>query len=463
MPAESLIQQLSDHVCSTRFESMTAPEVDRVRQCLFDNIGNMLAGRFSDKARGLLDHAASRPPAPEAGIFGSGQVSVETAAFCNAAFSRVADLDDGHRQAMGHPGVVILPAVLALGEKLRASTTAAIDAIAAAYDVYVEIGSVINPSSYTDKGFDTTGIAGPVAVAAAAAKLHGLDAERTRAAMAIAALHGAGIIEYLSDGSSGKLLCPAWTTATGLRSVDMARCGFTGPRSVLEGQHGVFRCFSNQYDAARFGADLGHARHVMRVYFKVHACLRRLHPAVDALLDARACHGLVPGNVRGIVVHGGPFVLKTDRRRPRSLIAAQGSMPFVLAVALKYGEVSQASLRAGLEDEAMAAIEDSIVVAASDAVTARQAIDPSLWGGVDLRIDPHGGAPVLVSADVPRGEPEQPLSWSELRRKFHTQLSSTPLAASAEAIADMAQSFDGFATVDAYVRALAQEVERCAA
>lgn len=460
MSTENLIQQLSDHVCSTRFESMNATEVDRVRQCVLDNLGNMLAGRFSDKAVGFLDYAASQPPVREAGIFGFGEASVETAAFCNAALSRVADLDDGHRKAMGHPGVVIIPTVLALGEKLRVPTTAAIDAIAAAYDVYVEIGSAINPSSYTEKGFDTTGIAGPVAVAAAAAKLRGLDAGQTCSAMAIAALHGAGIIEYLSDGSSGKLLCPGWTTATGLRSVDMALCGFTGPRSVLEGAHGLFRCFSTQYDATRFGRELGQARHVMSIYFKVHACLRRLHPAVDALLAARARHALVPGNVCRIVVQGGPFVLKSDRRRPRSLIAAQGSMPFVLAVALKYGEVSQASLQAALAGDGMAAIEDSIEVVGSDAVAVRQAADPSLWGAVDLRIESRDDGPILVSADVPRGEPEQPLSWGELHRKFHAQLCSTPVAASAGVLADMAQACDGFATVDAYMGALVQEVDR---
>ncbi|MDE1949136.1 MAG: MmgE/PrpD family protein [Burkholderiales bacterium] len=455
MSSESLIRQLSGHVSATRFEDLKPAEVDRVRQCLFDHIGNMLAGRYSDKARGLLDYAGRLPRQAEAAIFGFGQVTAETAAFCNAAFSRVVDLDDGHRRAMGHPGVVIVPTVLALGEKLRASTPAAIDAIAAAYDVYVEIGSVINPSSYTGKGFDTTGIAGTVAVAAAAAKLRGLDAAQTRAAMAIAALHGAGIIEYLSDGSSGKLLCPGWTTATGLRSVDMALCGFTGPDTVLEGTHGLFRCFADHYDAARFGAELGRARHVMSTYFKVHACLRRLHPAIDAVLAARTQHALDPESVRCIAVDAGPFVVKSDRRRPRTLIAAQGSLPFALAVALKFGEVSLATLQAALEDEGMADLEDRISVVASDAVVARQAAEPSLWGAVDLRIETRAGATIETQVNVARGEPEDPLSWSELRRKFAAQLAPTPVADRAQALSDTAASFDTFATVDAFARALA--------
>ncbi|MDE2370879.1 MAG: MmgE/PrpD family protein [Burkholderiales bacterium] len=455
MQTESLIRQLSGHVAATRFEDLKPAEVDRVRQCIYDHIGNMLAGRYSDKARGLLDYARRPPREAEAAIFGFGQVTVETAAFCNAAFSRVVDLDDGHRQAMGHPGVVIVPTVLALGEKLRASTTAAIDAIAAAYDVYVEIGSVINPSSYTEKGFDTTGIAGTVAVAAAAAKLRGLDAAQTRAAMAIAALHGAGIIEYLSDGSSGKLLCPGWTTATGLRSVEMALCGFTGPDSVLEGAHGLFRCFADHYDAARFGVELGRTRHVMTTYFKVHACLRRLHPAIDAVLAARKQHDLDPESVRSVVVYAGPFVVKADRRRPQTLIAAQGSLPFALAVALKFGEVSLATLQAGLDDHGMAEIEERISVVPSDAVVARQAAEPSLWGAVDVRIETRDGTTIETQVSVARGEPEDPLSWSDLRSKFAAQLASTPVADRAKALSDTAATFDAFATVDAFARAMA--------
>ncbi|WAL84016.1 MmgE/PrpD family protein [Pandoraea sp. XJJ-1] len=454
MDSKNLIRHLAQHVHSTRFEDLTPAEVDRTKQCLLDCLGNMLAGRFSGKADGFLRHAASSIQPDGATIFGFQKVTLEKATFCNAAFSRVMDLDDGHRRAMGHPGVVIIPTVLAVGEVLHATTQEAIAAIVAAYDVYVEIGMAINPYSYTVKGFDTTGVAGTVAAAAAIAKLKHLDMETTKHAMAIAALHSGGFIEYLSDGSSGKLLCPAWTAATGLRSVEMAECGFTGPDSVLEGAHGLFRCFSENADLSNFGATLGTTRHIMTAYFKAHACLRRLHAAIDALLAARKRHALSLENVRRIVVNAGDFVLKADARRPTTLVAAQGSMPFVLAVALRHGKVSRESLQSSMGDPELEAVQDTISLKFSEAISARQASDSSLWGEVQLEIETTDGRIITEHAAFGSGEPEAPMSWNELQRKFVDQLQRTPAASEALRLASFVAQFDAIDGVDTFVQTI---------
>lgn len=454
MDSQKLIRQLAQHVHSTRFEDLTPTEVDRARQCLLDCLGNMLAGRFSGKADGFLRHAADSVQPDGATIFGFEKVALEKAAFCNAAFSRVMDLDDGHRRAMGHPGVVIIPTVLAVGEVLRTPTRDAIAAIVSAYDVYVEIGMAINPYSYTVKGFDTTGVAGTVATAAAVAKLKHLDMETTKHAMAIAALHSGGFIEYLSDGSSGKLLCPAWTVATGLRSVEMAECGFTGPDSVLEGTHGLFQCFSANADLSNFGAKLGTTRHIMTAYFKAHACLRRLHAAIDALLAARKQHALSLENVRRIVVHAGDFVLKADARKPTTLVAAQGSMPFVLAVALKHGKVSHESLQTSMRDPEVEAFQDTITLKYSEAISARQASDSSLWGEVQLEIETMNRRVITEHAAFGSGEPEAPMSWADLQAKFVDQLQRTPASSQAPRLATAVAQFDTIDAVDTFVRTI---------
>lgn len=455
MHDQHLIRLLARHVVAMQFDRLQRVEVDRTKQCILDCLGNMLAGRYSEKAAGLLLHAGSDDAADGATVFGLRKVAYEKAAFCNAAFSRVMDLDDGHRRAMGHPGVVIIPAVLALGEVLGSSTAEAICAIVSAYDVYVEIGTTINPSSYTVKGFDTTGVAGTVAVAAAAAKLKRLDMERIKHAMAIAALHSGGFIEYLSDGSSGKLLCPGWTVATGLRSVEMAQCGFTGPDTVLEGRHGLFRCFSDRFDASRFGLGLESARHIMSTYFKLHACLRRLHPALDGLLSARKSYALSPENVRRIVVRAGQFVMKADGRRPTTLVAAQGSMPFTLAVALKYGKVSQETLLAAMADPDVEAIEERIGLEYSATISARQEVDASLWGEAELTIETVDGRTFTEHTPFAAGEPETPLSWDDLRQKFADQLLRTPIADRTAAIESAVSRFLEFDRVDDFVRAVA--------
>lgn len=303
----SLLRLLSNHVVETTFDKLPPEVVEKTKQSILDNLGNMMAGRYSEKGKGLLQYADRWKNHLQATILGHGKVGMEAAAFANAGLSRIMDLDDGHRAAMGHPAVIIMPSVYALGEVLGCSGKEAIAAIVAAYDVYIEIGSAINPSSYTGKGFDTTGIAGVLAVAAATSKLNKLNAEETKNAMAIAGLHAGGFIEYLTDGSAGKILCPGWTTATGFRAVEMVKCGFTGPETLLEGKRGLFQCFSDKYDSTHFGADLGKKYHIMTTYFKAHACLRRLHQAIDAMLLLRSKYALNPNSVKAVTVNAGPF------------------------------------------------------------------------------------------------------------------------------------------------------------
>jgi 2-methylcitrate dehydratase PrpD len=443
-----LIRKLSNHVVQTTFDKLPPKVVDKAKQSILDNLGNLLAGRYSEKGRGLIQYAARWKHLHEATIPGYGKVAVEAAAFANAGLSRVMDLDDGHRAGMGHPGVVIIPSVLALGELLVSSGEEIIAAIVAAYDVYIEIGSAINPSSYTKKGFDTTGVAGGVAVAAAAAKLHNLNEEKTKNAMAIAALHAGGFIEYLSDGSAGKILCPGWATATAFRALEVVKCGFTGPDTVLEGKKGLFQCFSDKYDVSNFGAGLGKNYHILTTYFKVHACLRRLHPAVDALLLLREKYSLTPSTVKAITVNTGPFVVEADNTRPHTLVGAQGSLPFTLAVALKHGSISKATLEAGMNDSEIRQVEDIVTVVLSKSILQHQQAHPSDWGAVALEIEATDGKKVSEWMPIAFGEPEKPLSWEQVQDKFTRLVSMTELAPATDTLVEAVKLFETYRRVN---------------
>lgn len=450
----SLIRKLSNHVMVTTFDKLPPEVVDKAKQSILDNMGNMIAGRYSEKGKSLIKYAERWKNHREATIVGYGKVAVEAAAFANAGLSRIMDLDDGHRAGMGHPGVIIIPSVLALGELLASSGEEIIAAMVAAYDVYIEIGSAINPSSYTQKGFDTTGVAGVVAVAAAAAKLNKFNAEDTKNAMAIAALHAGGFIEYLSDGSAGKILCPGWTTATAFRAIEVVKCGFTGPDSVLEGKKGLFQCFSDKYDISSFGAGLGKKYHVMTTYFKVHSCLRRLHQAIDAMLLLREKYSLTTSTVKAITVNAGPFVVEANKIRPQTLVGAQGSLPFTLAIALKHGSISKDTLEDGMNDEIIRQIEDKVTIVLSRKVILHQELNPSDWGAVELLVETTDGMKASEWMPLAFGEPEKPLSWEQVQAKFTRLVSTTGLAPFIDAIIAAIKRFDKHKTVHEFAAML---------
>ena len=64
-------------------------------------------------------------------------------------------------------------------------------------------------------------------------------------ALGIAGSLTGGIIEYLAEGASTKRLHAGAAARAGLQAARLGAEGFSGPRTVFEGVHGVFRAFAH--------------------------------------------------------------------------------------------------------------------------------------------------------------------------------------------------------------------------
>jgi 2-methylcitrate dehydratase PrpD len=455
----TIVQTFAEHVANMRYEELPPAVVDQAKRCVLDTVGNMAGGRYTAKGDMIVAYAQSVSNAAGATVIGFQSMSVEAAALANACMARVLDLDDGHRFAYGHPACVVIPAALAVGEGATAPVSEVLVAMTAGYDIYARLGAAVNPSSYQECGFDATGICGSVAVAAVAARLHRLNTEQTQHALGIAALHAGGIIEYQHDGTMGKVLCPAWSVSTGIRSAGLAKLGFTGPEEIFEGKKGFFRAFSRKYDAARAVELLAERFEIQRNYFKVYACMRGLHCALDALLELRSKHALNPARVAKVIVRTSSFVARLDQPHPRTLVGAQCSLPFALAVALKHGRVVEDVLMASMNDATVAALEEKIEVVVEERIQEYAKSNPDNWTAVELEILTTDGASRKHWAPVALGEPEHPLSWLQLEEKFLALVSPTPYAADAAAIIRAIKSLDECVTINDFTRALAARVK----
>src|SRR4029077_18767853 len=102
-----------------------------------------------------------------------GRRSVETAALVNGVAAHVLDYDDVSLD--GHPSAVLVPAILAQGEASGSSGAEMLTAYVAGYGRWGEV-LARGPTPLHRKGWHPTAVFGPVAAAAACAKLRGLDA-----------------------------------------------------------------------------------------------------------------------------------------------------------------------------------------------------------------------------------------------------------------------------------------------
>jgi len=229
-----------------------------------------------------------------------------------------------------------------------------------------------------------------------------------------------GIIEYLAEGAWTKRMHPGWAAQAGYRAARMAQAGFTGPRTLFDGEHGFFHAFANS-DGCDFGAMLDGAGKLWLsadIAFKPYACGTMAHPYIDCARKLVA-EGVKPGDVTSIecktaegIVHRlwEPLAAKQN---PPNGYAAKFSIPYAIAVGMLRGD-------AGLIDYEEAVVHDPAVRALAGKV--RYVVDPenpypSRFTG-HVRVTLKTGEVREATQDHFRGGRDEPMSAEALEAKF---------------------------------------------
>jgi 2-methylcitrate dehydratase PrpD len=229
-----------------------------------------------------------------------------------------------------------------------------------------------------------------------------------------------GIIEYLAEGTSTKRMHAGWAAQAGIRAALMARGGFDGPRTVLEGDHGFYRAFapSATPDFGPLLRDLGRTWLMEHIAHKPYACGTMTQPFVDCAIEL-AEQGVRATDISAIVCEVGegtvhrlwePLAVK---HRPPTPYAAKFSTPFCMAVGFF-------DRRAGFAQFTAARIADPQVLALAAKI--RYSINPkdeyphNFTG--HLRATLSDGTEREVRRPHMRGGVHAPLSKSELEAKF---------------------------------------------
>src|SRR5262249_14371887 len=147
------------------------------------------------------------------------------------AAAHALDYDDVNVAIPGHPSVAILPGLLALAERQRASGRDVSTAFVAGYETACRIGIALLPGHY-HLGFHATGTIGSLGAAAACARLLGLSAMARAAALGIAATQAAGLKAQF--GTMCKPFHAGKAAQNGLLAARLAARGFTSRDDILE-------------------------------------------------------------------------------------------------------------------------------------------------------------------------------------------------------------------------------------
>ncbi len=415
-------RRLAELVACIRSEAIAAEARLQARRAILDTMGVALAGSGEESSRIIAEVVREQGGREEATVVGHRfRAPATETALANGTAAHALDYDDVQVNMRGHPSAPLLPAVLALGEKLGASGRETIEAFVVGFEVECKLGRALGGSHY-ELGWHATSTLGTVGAAAASARLLRLDVGRTQTALGIAASLASGLQQNF--GTMTKPLHAGWAARNGVIAATLAQRGFSAAATALEGESGLLRAMSGgaEIDSEEAVQGLGQPWEIVSpgIGVKLYPCCYATHRAIDAALEIRQAYRAHSSNIERIEVTVSPGTLvPLQRRRPETGLEAKFSMEYCVATALTEGGPGLAAFT----DEAASRPEIRELMGR---VCVREGGTPAAFpigGRAEVSVRTVGGQNHTRQnhtrvVETPRGDPQNPLSWEKLAEKF---------------------------------------------
>ncbi len=359
--AASLSARVGDFAAAFDLAKAPAGLIERTRIACVDTVGVMLGGAHEEVARIARDMAAAEGSVARCTVAGSSlRASPQLAALANGVAAHAMDYDFTY--ASGQAVAPVIPALLALSEANNATPQEFIAAFVVGCEVAARLVRA-SPMVAAQGGWHAVGAVGPIAAAAACARLMKLPALEIAQAVGISASLASGL--SVNFGTMTKPLHSGHAARSGVMAAQLAARGFTSSGLALEGKAGYFDILSRALPRVD-GAfdDLGVVFDLMDRGYKIkrYPCGGLSHAAIDATLAIRERISGGPESISKIDVG----VTKNAFQRigaayPHSVESAKFSMPYIAAWTTLHGAPTLAAFTdAAIEDVAVKAFAPKI-------------------------------------------------------------------------------------------------------
>lgn len=414
--AASEISLLASYAHDLTVDVLPSAVVSRAVAIMFDTFGAAIYGsqdQFLQRLRTRMQVGGSGGTASVLGA--ASGTTPGLAAALNAAACTVTQLDEGHREVRGHPGVhVVLPA-LAVAETEGSDAAGVVAAVVAGYEVAVRVGfalGTLRPELHAHGHWPVVG--GAVSVA----KLLGADANTIAAAIEGAAtlvLHP--MERTTTDGVTVHHFFAGLGTNASVAAGYGAAAGMTASEGTLANYLG--RWSSGHFESRELVRDLTYdsdSFEILRNYFKLQPFCAHAIAAGEAAASIRdAIGGTRPFERVHVTTYAQAAQLSDTR--PASTLAARFSIPFVVATHLlgldhRFREVLLTDT--DLHDDALRRLMSKVDVAAEPSFSAKYPESRP----VRVHVTAEDGSSWTAERELPTGDHENPAVHAEVERKF---------------------------------------------
>ena len=340
------------------------------------------------------------------------------ATFANATAGVALEVDEGSRLGGGHPAIHVVRPPSRWRRTPGPTGARLLEAIIAGYEVCSRLGGRPTPKP----NVHSHGTWGTIGTAVAVARLAGLDAAAVRSVINLAAsMSPANTWTPALEGVTIRNAYPGRSGLEGILAVDLHRAGFTGLPDAPSDVYGTI--LADRFEPARALDGLGGPLRIQQNYFKLYACCRYNHFALDALLAMRQGRGGAADEVERVIVTTIPFGPRMAGAAPASMLGAKFSIPYAVAAALVLGRADvSAFVEPALGDPRIRALAARVEVRVDPEMSPRRADAPTARVEVALK----DGRALTGVTSVVRGDFEDPVPAEEVVEKF-VALASAPL------------------------------------
>ncbi len=409
-------QQFAEYISHLQFKDLSPEVLKKTQLLILDFLGAAAAGTATATAAILQRALAGEMGAGPCWIVGkeNRRTSPLMAALMNGFNAHIVEYDDTHRNSLYHPGAPTMAAALAAAQTTKGNGQKFIEGLVAGYELGIRLAEGMNPSHYVF--WHTTGTVGCFAAAAAAGKILGLKTDQIVWALGNAGTQAAGLWEFQADKSLSKPLHPGKAAQAGVLAALLAKEGFSGPSTILEGKQGFCKATAKQFDLSRVIPKRDDPPRILEVTFKNYPSCGHSHTPIDAALrlfpEVREAGGCI-AKIR--VITNQVAIRVAGNANPQTEYEGKFSIPFCVAYALTHGRLDIDSFHPeALGDPRVRQLMTRVHMEAGEEMEkVFQQKRPT-----EIHLQMEDGTALSARVEYRRGDPENPPTEEEVKAKY---------------------------------------------
>jgi 2-methylcitrate dehydratase PrpD len=301
--------ELSKYMSEASVRALPLDVLEKAKQHILDTFAAMISGSELPPGRAAIRFAKEYGGEQVATVVAStimcGPIE---AALVNGVLAHSDETDDSHAPSQSHPGSSVVPASLALGERLGISGSHFLRAVVLGYDVGTRMTMSLGGSVFESEGHKSThSVAGTFGAAAAAGCAAGLNAQQMRWVIDYAAQQSSGIAAWQRDADhiEKAFVFAGMPARNGVTAASLVQSGWTGVEDVLSGSDNFYLAYAPQGNPAGLVEKLGERYEVTRTNIKKWTVGSPIQAPLDALEIVMKRSAFEPGQLKQIIVRVG--------------------------------------------------------------------------------------------------------------------------------------------------------------